>query len=281
MPKNRAVVTDSGVNFRTILLYGTGLIGSSLALALKRNLAGCRIFGVDSSDVLQRARDLNIVEQQDLPATELPDLTILSAPVGTILELMDRVPLSSPLVLDVGSTKVQICAKAERRGLRFIGGHPMTGLERSGPENASADLFRNAPFFLCSVATTPATLLTHMETLVREIGADPRRISAEEHDRLVAQLSHLPQMLSTLLGAHGEQPAELAGPGWRSLTRLAASPFHVWRDILKSSGALPMELRSFRDELNDLLNLIESGRIDAVEPLFAQANRRVAELKRE
>ena len=122
---------------RSVVVYGTGLMGSSLALALRKYLPGIRVYGVDSADVLDRAQGLGAVEAG--PAPDRVDLIILATPVGTILKWLDEVPSNAELILDVGSTKVAICRKAEARKLPFLGGHPMTGSERAGPEAASAE----------------------------------------------------------------------------------------------------------------------------------------------
>jgi prephenate dehydrogenase len=144
----------------------------------------------------------------------------------------------------------------------------MAGLEQSGPEVANADLFRNAPYFLCSVKSTPGTALETMWEVAEAIGATPRRISPEDHDRLVAAISHLPQIISTILADQTSAHKDVAGPGLRSMTRLAGSPFHVWRDIFKTSGFLPHELQSFIERLQRILDSIEAGNFDEVETLF-------------
>src|SRR6185295_18684678 len=108
-------------------------------------------------------------------------------------KLLDQFQSKDVLVTDVGSTKVTICNKAERLGIPFVGGHPMAGLENSGPEAASADLFQNAPYFLCRGKSTPEGALESMRDIAKAVGAVPQEVSAEEHDRLVAQISHLPQ----------------------------------------------------------------------------------------
>ena len=104
-----------------------------------------------------------------------------------------------------------------------------------------------------------------------EMGRDP-----EQHDRLVAQISHLPQILSTLLAEQTSGLKDFAGPGWKSVTRLAASPFHVWRDILQTSGSLPDELSSFITRLRELLDALEAGNTKEIEALFERANRAVS-----
>src|SRR5215831_3221728 len=250
-----------------ITIFGVGLIGGSLALALKRAFPEIHIAGVDKPDVLERARQLGIVESAGALG-ESSDLIVLATPVGEILKLLDQFTKNHKLIMDVGSTKLAICRKAERLGVPFIGGHPMAGLELSGPEAASADLFRDAPFFFCGVKSSPAGAFEQVEALAKAVHAVPYVISPEEHDRLVAQISHLPQIISTLLADQTSVHKDLAGPGLRSMTRLAGSPFHVWRDIFKTSGGLPQELHNFIERLQDIADSLEAGNLDEIEELF-------------
>jgi prephenate dehydrogenase len=229
---------------------------------------------VDASEVLERSRRLGAVESESPPATA--DLVILATPVGAILEWLDQPLCRAELILDVGSTKAAICRRAEARNLPFLGGHPMTGSERAGPEAASAELFHGETFFLCPVATTPPEAQAKIESVLRAIGAQPVVIDADRHDRLVAQLSHLPQILSSLVANQTTESIELAGPGWKSVTRLAASPFHVWRDILETSESLPEELRSFVARLQSLLSALEKRDFREIENIFERANRIVS-----
>jgi prephenate dehydrogenase len=265
---------DSGFP-RTVTIHGTGLIGCSIALALKQTIPGVRIYGIDNADILNRARTVGAVENAGNALPEASDLVILSAPVGDILKLTGELKPDNSLILDVGSTKVDICQRAEQRRLPFVGGHPMTGSERSGPEAASADLFRDSRFFLCPVSSTPAGAISRLEALIRTMGAVPHVISPGDHDRLVAELSHLPQILSTVLADHTGEHREFAGPGWKSVTRLAASPFHVWRDILMTSGSLPGELKTYIERLNEILDALERKDLKQLESVFERANKSV------
>lgn len=249
------------------MIVGVGLIGGSLGLALKRAYPEIEIEGIDKPDVIERARNLRIIDNTGA-INQSADLIVLATPVGEILKLLDQFTEDRKLVLDVGSTKLTICRKAERLGVPFIGGHPMAGLELSGPEAASADLFRDAPFFLCPVQSTPPGGVEQMQRLARAIHAVPHVISPEEHDHLVAQISHLPQIISTLLADQTAAHRELAGPGLRSMTRLAGSPFHIWRDIFKTSGSLPQELQEFIERLQRIRDSIEGGNFDEIEALF-------------
>lgn len=248
-----------------VTIYGTGLIGGSLALALRRAFPDVQIAGVDKPDVLDRAMRLKIIDATGTGGAA--DLVILAAPVGEILKLLDHVNRDA-IVTDVGSTKTAICKTAERLGIPFIGGHPMAGVEQSGPEAASADLFRNAPYFLCRIPSTPDRAVQMMRAVAEGIGSTAHEISAEEHDRLVARISHLPQILSNVLAGQTAADRELAGPGLRSMTRLAASPFHVWRDILRTSAFLPYELQSFIERLQRIVDAMEAGNFDELESLF-------------
>lgn len=241
------------------------MIGGSLALALKRSDPGLRIAGVDKPEVIQRALELKII---DVAGPQPADLVVLATPVGEILRLLDEIEPGDALITDVGSTKVAICEKAEQRGLRFIGGHPMAGQEHSGPEAADASLFEGAPFFLCSVRSTPADAVEKMQTVIKAIGAVPHTISPRDHDQLVARISHLPQIISSALADQTSAHSNVAGPGLRSMTRMAASPFHVWRDIFKTSGYLPHELQAFIQRLQTILDSLQDGDSDELEKLF-------------
>jgi prephenate dehydrogenase len=274
MPADREQEMSQGGFPRSVIVQGTGLIGSSLALAVRKRLPGIRVYGIDSPEVLDRARRLGAVDSELAPANA--DLTILATPVGAILKSLDEISSSSGLLMDVGSTKVDICRKAEALKLPFLGGHPMTGSERAGPEAASPDLFTGDLFFLCPVSTTPPDAIPKIKSLLEAIDAKPVVIDPEQHDKLVARLSHLPQIVSTLLADQTSANRNLAGPGWKSVTRLAASPFHVWRDILQTSGSLPDELRAFIARLRDVLDALEAGNMQEVEALFDRANRGVS-----
>jgi prephenate dehydrogenase len=256
---------------KAITIYGTGLIGGSLALALKRAFPGIRVAGVDRPEVLSRALKLKII---DIEGPQPADLIVLATPVGEILRLLGEIRSGDTLITDVGSTKVAICNQAAKQALQFIGGHPMAGQEHSGPEAANASLFEGAPFFLCPVQSTPGDAIDRMRSMIKAIGAVPHTISPEDHDQLVAQISHLPQIISSLLADQTANHNGVAGPGLRSMTRMAGSPFHVWRDIFKTSGYLPHELRSFIERLQATLNSLEQGDFDKLEELFKRGGSR-------
>ena len=225
---------------KSVAIVGVGLIGGSFGLALRKAGFSRRIVGVSSAATVEKALKSGVIDAA-LPLSEAAaaaDLVYLAQPIGAILETLDAVDAHvrpGTLITDAGSTKVMICERAAagiRRG-RFIGGHPMAGKESRGVEQADADLFRGRPYVLTSREP-------QLESWIERIGARLVFLEAAEHDRLVAFVSHLPQLLSTALAATiGEQAdaAQVAGPAAADLTRLALSPYDIWRDIFSTNAA--------------------------------------------
>jgi len=236
---------------RQITIIGTGLIGGSFGLAIKATGFRGRIVGCDSKQVLAKAKRKHAIDQgtsDPVEACKGSDLVLLATPVGGVIELIAKVaPHLGPdtLLTDVGSTKSEILRAAEKSfgaGMprRFLAGHPMAGKENSGIEFADADLFRGAVWFF-----TPAqkqNLKTgkaaELLALVRKIGARIAVLDPDEHDQLCAWISHIPQMLSTALAStlveeYGEDAPllESGGRALREMTRIASSPYSMWRDI--------------------------------------------------
>ncbi len=260
--------------FQRITIVGTGLIGGSWGLALKRSGFEGALTGCDHPAVLKKALAAGAVDygEADLrQAVENASLVILAAPVGEILGLIDQLKGVVPadaLVTDVGSTKAMICQKAREtfngRPL-FLGGHPLSGKERSGIENASADLFNRAPYVLTPWAPEQIddARACAFRALVASCGARPVVMNAGAHDRAMAWLSHLPQLASTALGSliveEDGLPLSLAASGLRDASRLAGSPYDIWRDICSSNqenihqalDALIRKLQILKDHLTD------------------------------
>ena len=223
-----------------VAIVGVGLIGGSFALALRATGFAGRIIGVSSPEAIRVAIERGIVDE-GLPladAASIADLIYLARPIEGILSAIDEIDSHvkpGTLITDAGSTKSAICARAAekiRRG-RFIGGHPMAGKEARGAGEAEASLFLGRPYILTSRCA-------ELEQLIASFGARLVFISAEEHDALVALTSHLPQLISTALAASiGTQPeaARVAGPAAMDLTRLALSPYEIWRDIFATNAA--------------------------------------------
>jgi prephenate dehydrogenase len=236
-------------SYQRVAIVGLGLIGGSWGLALKKcGFAGHRV-GCDQPEILERALVRGAIDEaaNDLEAAVRDaDLVILAAPVGAILDLLPRLrQAASPraLLTDVGSTKRLICQRArEILGDEplFLGGHPLAGKERSGLEHADGALFQNARYVLAPLDSGHLSdpRVAAFRSLLEKIGARPYVTDASSHDRAVAFLSHLPQLLSSGLaslvaeeGGAGQLPLELAASGFRDVTRLAEGPYSVWRDI--------------------------------------------------
>lgn len=231
----------------TVAVVGVGLIGGSFALAVREAGIADRVLGVSSPGTVAKALELGIIDEA-LPLNEAlaeADLILLSATIRSILDTLPQLAgrvKPGALVTDAGSTKRQIVDAARHvDGLRFVGGHPMAGKERSGVEQADARLFEGRSWVLSPVYSKDTGGVDELRTVLEAIGAKPVVVSAAEHDAIVARTSHLPQLLATGLAAaldthfHGQAPA-LAGPGLLDATRLALSPFSVWRDILETNA---------------------------------------------
>jgi len=264
--------------FRQVAIVGLGLLGGSWGLALKKAGFAGRIVGfARRAETRELALSDGAIDQGfgDLvEAVRGADLVILATPVAVILDQLARLHphLSAhALITDLGSTKRRICERAAEvyvTGPLFLGGHPMAGKERSGLENADAQLFQDARYVLTPIK--PADLedsrVQAFRALVKLIGARPIDCDPVTHDLSVAYLSHLPQLLSSGLASLVEEkygPEELAlqlaASGFRSVTRLADSPYSVWRDICLTNteniqmalDALIQKLEFLKDHLRD------------------------------
>jgi prephenate dehydrogenase len=224
-----------------VAIVGLGLIGGSLARALVAR--GHEVRGVDGAPARRRARAAGAISRGAASveaAATGADVLVLAAPPRVNLALLRRAaPLcrAGLVVTDVGSVKAPIERLARRLGLRrFVGGHPIAGSEGSGFGASSEALFRGHTWVLTPSADASALRL--VRRLVRAAGARPRLLEAAEHDRTLAFLSHVPQIVSwALLQAAANDPVArrslgLAGPGFRDMTRLSRSPRPLWRDIL-------------------------------------------------
>jgi prephenate dehydrogenase len=239
------------MGFKQVTIIGTGLIGGSLGLALKKRRLAGRVVGCDRAPVLERAcdcgaTDAGIVNPAD--AVRGSDLVVLATPVIAILDLMDRLGPTLPprtMVTDVGSTKAEIARRAVKSfgrnaGQRFLAGHPMAGKEQAGVEHADADLFEDAAWLFTPLPRqrVHSGLCGDFLDCVEKLGAKIATLDPSDHDRFCAWVSHLPQMISTALAASlvdefGEDAPllDIGGRALRELTRISSSPYSMWRDI--------------------------------------------------
>jgi prephenate dehydrogenase len=242
---------------RQITIIGIGLIGGSVALALKKNGFHGLIVGCDRAPELQRARERGAIDEahtNPADAVRNSDLVLLATPVGAILEMIDHLGPALPshaIMSDVGSTKSEVVAHAAKTfgremPRRFLAGHPMAGKEHSGIEFADPDLFEGAAWFLTPTSGQNINEGTMGEFVswLQKIGARTAEIDSETHDQLCAWISHVPQMISTALAAtlvdHFEDRTPLLEAGGRALkemTRISSSPYSMWRDIALTNKA--------------------------------------------
>lgn len=231
-----------------VLIVGLGLMGASLALALRGKCKA--LYGVDQNeDTCRLALMHEVVDAvwQDATQTRPVDMVILAVPVGQILRLLEQInsTVQTPMmIMDIGSTKTTICRAMENLAAHFdpIGGHPMCGKETLGIQSAEAAIYQGAPFALVPLARTTPYAKSLAEQLVMAIGSRVVWLDAETHDRMVAAVSHLPYLLASALTL--STPIELTsliGPGFRSSTRLAATPTTMMLDVLKTNRLFILE----------------------------------------
>jgi prephenate dehydrogenase len=240
---------------RQITIIGTGLIGGSLGLALRKKKFAGRIVGCDREGTLEKARMRGAIDDGTAnpgDAVRGSQVVVLATPVLAIVDLIERVGPSLPdkaLLTDVGSTKAMVLERAVKvfgksAGKRFLAGHPMAGKEMSGVDYADADLFQKAVWFLTPLPGQNLNdgLLAEFSGWIDQIGSRIAMLPAEEHDQLCAWISHVPQMISTALAAalveeFGDQAPLLpaGGRALRDMTRISASPYSMWRDIAISN----------------------------------------------
>jgi prephenate dehydrogenase len=286
---------NSAAAFHRVAIIGTGLIGGSFALALRKHLPEARIIGFDREPILQQARARNAIDESsaDLAtAVRGADLVYIALPISTTIELLPEIArhaAPNALVTDAGSTKRAICRAAAQHfhnGAIFLGGHPMAGKETEGIAAADAALFHNAKYALIDnsgelkreLKTDPRIIA--FTALLEKMHAQPMWLDAETHDWAVAIISHLPQMaaiaLAEVIAAESDDeanglPTSLAGPGVRDSLRLAASPYAMWRDIaFTNSDNLARALDRFSQAIDQLRTHLTSRDL---ENSFAEANR--------
>jgi prephenate dehydrogenase len=270
--------------FDKIGIVGLGLIGGSIALKARELWPSALVIAVDNKDVLETAMRLHAIDvaADDLIVLAEADIVILAAPVKqniAILDDLDDNVRAPAVVTDTGSTKREIAAAA--RGLparfTFVGGHPLAGAAKGGLEHARPDLFTGRPWLLSAESDRAGAGLEKLTAFVSALGAEPRMIAADAHDRMLAYLSHLPQLTASALmqvvgAAVGEQGLSLAGRGLADTTRLASSPADIWADIAATNAdQLAPALDALIEVLQDLRrDLPETDRLAEV---FADANR--------
>jgi prephenate dehydrogenase len=267
-----------------VTILGTGLIGGSFALALRKYTKETHISGWDHADIVREAQTRGVIDEAFssnlAPALSNADFVYIALPIAATLDLLPEIARHAPahaLVTDACSTKVRITQAAAElfptaKGPFFLGGHPMAGRELSGIAHADADLFRGNTYALIGASSAQDDpRISAFVKILEKIGARPLWLGAQQHDYGVGLASHLPQLaavaLASFLYDHLDEnglPITLAGPGLRDSLRLAGSPYSTWRDIvLTNQEVLSAALDLFARRLDDLREKLASRELEA------------------
>ena len=286
------------MRFEHLAIIGVGMIGGSFAASVRRSGLATRITGWDGGRGLEKALLSGAIEavEHSFEAGLVcdADLIYLAAPIGAIVDFLNNYgSLIKPgaIVTDAGSTKQDICEAARNglpAGVAFVGGHPMAGSQNSGLDFANPDIFHGAPYALIAAddaAAQDEAFKTVVE-IVNAIGARPFVLTAEQHDRAVARVSHVPQLVSTALSAAimktrgRDQMLSLAGPGLSDMTRLAESNWSIWEDICRSnSEEIAEALSDVVRELEITRLRVDSGDFRALGEAFKSAGDLAAKIR--
>lgn len=285
-----------------VTVLGTGLIGGSFALALRKYTTEMHISGWDRHDVVREAQSRSAIDESfsgDLaPALRNADLIYIALPIAATIDLLPEIARHAAphaLVTDACSTKVRVAQAAAElfpgeRGPFFLGGHPMAGRELPGIAHADADLFRENTYALIAKSLEPVVAglqtgsfpipketdpardprISAFVKILEKIGARPLWLGAQQHDYAVGLASHLPQLAAVALAGflydrldENGLPITLAGPGLRDSLRLAGSPYSTWRDIvLTNQEVLSAALDLFARRLDDLRERLASRELE-------------------
>jgi len=261
-------------------IWGLGLMGGSLAMALKPHCKN--IVGIDCQpEVVERALAGGVVTQaSSRPEDIISDVdgVILAVPVGAILEIIQQLPAlcaSQLVVLDLGSTKAEVVAayRTLPEHIYPVAGHPMCGKSVLGLENADPLIFQDAPFMLYPLARSEGQAFNLAWQIVKAVGAVPLRVDPEVHDRWVAASSHLPYLAASALALSvPDEAAPLVGSGFASTSRLAETPTSMMLDVIKTNQINILEvLRGFQAQIAGIADVLESGEMGNLEDLLDMA----------
>ncbi len=275
--------------FKQLGVIGTGLMGGSFALALKRAGLVQRVIGYSKSpSTTERAKKLGVIDdaaESALLAVSGSDIVLIAVPVAATEATFKAIRhLVEPgcLFMDVGSTKRDVVDAARRvlkeRVASFVPAHPIAGKEAGGVQHADAALYQGRQVILTPLSSTDPALLQKAADVWSAIGCQVLKMTPDDHDAAFAAVSHLPHLLAfAYFSAIAHQPAgadylTLAGPGFRDFTRIAASDPMVWRDILMANReeVLKQSLR-FRHTLDAIEHVMRSGNGEALEDLIRQS----------
>jgi len=271
--------------FKTVSIIGVGLIGGSFALALKNKGLVDKIIGYGKNEErLKRAKNLAIINQftTSLKDAALADLIVLATPLGVFEKIVSDLAeflKKGRVVIDVGSVKEWVVERIEKilpSGVHFVGTHPIAGSDKTGFEYARAELFEGAKVIITPTERTDKSALEKISILWKKVGADVEFMSAKEHDRVYALMSHLPHLISfCMVNTVADIDKNLityAGSGFKSFTRIAKSSPELWGDIfiLNSDNILKC-LSIFCDQVEEIKKLIKERNLDELKKRIEKA----------
>jgi prephenate dehydrogenase len=280
------------MRWHSISIIGAGLLGGSLALAIKRRqLAGRVVAWVRREAAQTECRKLEIADvvTQDLKeAVQGSELVILCTPLSQMAGLAGQMRpylQRDGILTDVGSVKGTVVRELEplarQGGAEFVGSHPMAGSEKSGVAAARADLFENAICLVTPGRSSPVAAVVKVEEFWQAVGGFPLRLTPEAHDDLVSRSSHLPHVVAAELAnyvlspVHPKEQAQVCANGFRDTTRIAAGSPEMWRDIaLANRQNLSRVLGVFIEDLQEFQFALERQDVTAIEEFFSKAKQR-------
>ena len=275
---------------KKLVIFGVGLIGGSVALALKKAQFVTHIVGIGRNEKsLQQALDLGVIDSLETninAALEGAVLVLIAAPVAqtkTILQSIKPHLNKQTIITDAGSTKGDVLTSAREvlgeQFNQFVGGHPIAGAEKSGVTAAKADLFLGKNVVLTPCPETNRDAVLAVTTMWQACGANVREMSAENHDAIFAAVSHLPHLLAFALvdeiarRVNAEELFSFAASGFRDFTRIAGSHPEMWRDIsLANKPAILSEITAYENELSQLKQLLKNDDGAGLQALFERAS---------
>jgi len=266
--------------FRKVVIVGTGLIGGSIALAMKNGRLAEEIVGISRNKKnLLLAKKMGVIDEwaQDIGAVKEADLVILSVPVSVILEfapVISRIIKEDCIVFDVGSTKEEIAKKLDKIFTHYIGAHPLAGSEKRGVAYSQAGIFKGSLCILTPTKKTNALTLAKIKKLWSCLGARVILMPSQAHDRILSFVSHLPHIAAfSLAGTAPEEYLKFASTGFKDTTRIAASDAYLWRDIFLSNQKNILKAISlFQKNLAKIKTAIEKRDKKSLERILEQAS---------
>lgn len=267
--------------FNKVAIIGTGLIGGSLGIAIKKKRLANVVVGVSrhyNSLTLAKKRGAIDCGSQDLNIVKDADLIILATPVGSILKIaQDIAKIIKPdaMVSDVGSTKKEIVLKLDKLFSRYVGSHPLAGSEKRGMVNANTDIFKNSVCILTPVKSTHRPSLLKIKKLWNALGVEVVYIKPSLHDNVLSFVSHLPHLIAfSLIGTVPRKYLRFAASGFKDTTRLASSDAVLWRDIFISNRKSILNAsRTFKNYLSDIETLIKKRDAKGLKGILTQAKK--------